>query len=113
MRMRVAVRRMSDVMGCRSFPMRSSARTPTATVTSTVISPRVSNPRKSTRITFTTLRPCPSVAALSVKYGESRDVVPEAPMKSTSTAMIVPAAVAMTASRTLTSGEDKSPNPLS
>ena len=54
--------------GCRSRPMRSSARTPIATVTSTVISPSVSKPRKSTRMTFTTLRPCASVGAASAKY---------------------------------------------
>ena len=45
-----------------SFPFagarrRRSATTPTAATASTVISPRVSKPRKSTRITFTTLRP--------------------------------------------------------
>ena len=40
---------------------RSSAKTVSATMPRTVISPRVSKPRKSTRITLTTLRPPPSL----------------------------------------------------
>ena len=39
---------------------RSSAKTVSATMASTTISPKVSKPRKSTRMTLTTLRPPPS-----------------------------------------------------
>ena len=41
-------------------PTRASATAPIEATASTVISPRVSKPRKSTRITLTTLRPWPS-----------------------------------------------------
>lgn len=46
---------------------RSSATMPTAAIASTVISPRVSKPRKSTRITFTTLRPFASGRLVAAK----------------------------------------------
>src|SRR4029079_5084660 len=45
---------------------RASATDPMAAVASTVISPIVSRPRKSTRITLTTLRPCASGSARSI-----------------------------------------------
>ncbi len=44
-------------------PARASATVPMAAAVSTVISPSVSKPRKSTRITLTTLRPPPSGSA--------------------------------------------------
>src|SRR5581483_791387 len=95
----------------RSRPMRSSARTPIATVTRTVVSPSVSKPRKSTRITLTMLEPCASRGAASAKYAESLDVVPDAPMDNTSIVTRAPAARATTASRSLTNREERSPNP--
>ncbi len=54
---------------------RSSARTPIAAVASTVISPIVSKPRKSTRMTLTMLRPWPSVGPNRQKYSRSRGAV--------------------------------------
>src|SRR5581483_1865622 len=91
--------------------MRSSARTPMATVTSTVISPSVSNPRKSTRITLTTLDPCASRGAASMKYADSLDVVPDAPMDRTSAVTTAPAAIATIPSRIFTAPEERSPKP--
>ena len=98
-------------MGGAPVPISSSAPTPIATVTSTVISPSVSKPRKSTRMTLTTLRPCASRGAASAKYADSRDVVPEAPMNNTSVVTRMPAAAATSASRVLISRDDRSPNP--
>src|SRR3954463_6503916 len=94
----------------RSFPIRSSALTPIATVTSTVVSPNVSKPLKSTRITLTTLRPCASRGAASAKYAESLDVVPDAPTNSTRVVTSTPAAAATIASRTRTAVDERSPN---
>ena len=54
-------------------PARASATVPIAAIASTVISPSVSKPRKSTRITFTTFLPPPSgTDALDVRVGSDR-----------------------------------------
>ena len=55
---------------------RASAYTPRAATASTVISPIVSKPRKSTRMTFTTLRPPPSANGSSMNSVEIDRVDP-------------------------------------
>src|SRR5690606_26223637 len=58
---------------------RASATAPMAAAASTVISPMVSRPRKSTRITFTTFRPWPSGSArstISPEMGSAVRLVP-------------------------------------
>src|SRR5690606_20955893 len=71
--------------------MRRSAATPTAAVTSTVISPSVSSARKSTRITLTTLRPCAWVGAASAKKSRKRGLVGLIAELNVSTAIARPA----------------------
>src|SRR5690606_10723627 len=88
--------------------MRKSAVTPTAAVTSTVISPSVSSARKSTRITLTMLRPCAIVGAASAKKSRKRGLVGLIAELNVSTAIARPAISAMTPSRIRTRRELRS-----
>ncbi|MNS85722.1 hypothetical protein D3C72_1195960 [compost metagenome] len=78
---------------------RSSAYTVSATMPSTVISPKVSKPRKSTSITLTTLVPPPSVSARSRKKGEMLCGKVRVIIAQASAAMPQPAMVATSRSR--------------
>ena len=70
-----------------------------ATLPTTVISPSVSKPRKSTRMTFTTLRPPAGSSAFAKKNGASTDVPGRVITANASTARPLPAAAASVASR--------------
>ena len=108
---------MGEFTGCTgSWSRRRRRRTAAArarrcaTVASTVISPSVSKARKSTRMTLTMLRPCPSVGPNSAKYSRSRGAVSVVATDSSRPPMKVPMATAITASRARTSRDDSSPS---